>query len=293
MNCIHLVNNINFISKQAGFLVSLFCFVSLLSCSENNKIVATAGDAEMTENEAVILMEHYGIDFKNNQEYKAFVKDWCENEIYKQELKDNHPEQWELVRLRADGFSSELAKYYLEEITTKEALDTLVSEEELMSFYNEKKEEFVLHDYIVKALYLKIPKSVDFRDKSIQEKYLLKKDKDLTEVNSYAKLYAENFYFNDSSWIYFSELAEDIPLRKYNVDNIVLNRTKTYFSDGKHTYFLNIIDYKLKDEAPPFDFLKDQIREIIVMNRLQKLKETSGPKLLKELKEKHEINIRI
>lgn len=249
------------------------------------------GDSELSESDAIVLMQHYEIDINDQTAYEDFLSDWCENEIYKQELKANHSEEWELVRLRAERYGADLSQYYLEEIKLKEKLDTLVSEEELKAFYDEHKEEFILHDYIVKALYLKIPKSVDYKEKKIQQKYLLKNDKDLSEINSYAKLYAENFYFDDSSWIYFTELAEDIPLTKYNVDNIVLNRTKTYFSDDEHTYFLNIIDYKLKDEAPPLDFLRDQLKEIIVTTRLQALKEENGPKLLKELKSKYEISI--
>ena len=110
-------------------------------------------------------------------------------------------------------------------------------------------------------------------------------------MNSYAKLYAENFYYNDSTWIYFNELSKDIPLTKYNVDNIVLNRTKTYFSDDEFTYFLNITDYALKDDIPPMEFLADQIKEIIVLGRLQELKEQYGSTLIQKIKDKHEIII--
>ena len=290
MRYTQLVNKKSIYKIQAGIIVSLFCF-TLLSCSDQDKIVASVGESQLSENEAFILMNHYEIDVNNKTEYRNFLKNWAENELYKLALKEKYPEQWEIVRLRGEGFSSELSKYYLEEYNIKSKLDTIVSQKEMKDFYDANKEEFILHDYIVKALYLKIPKSVEFKEKKIQHKFMLKNDKDLNEINSYAKLYAENFYFNDSSWIYFTELSEDIPLTKYNVDNIVLNRTKTYFSDDEHTYFLNIIDYKLKDEAPPFDFLKEQIRAIIVAKRLQQLKEQNSPELLKEIKTKYEIII--
>ena len=64
----------------------------------------------------------------------------------------------------------------------------------------------------------------------------------------------------------------------------MLNRTKTYFSDDNHTYFLNIIDYKLKNDVPPVDFLSDEIKE---------LKEKHEDKLIKKIKNKHEIIINI
>lgn len=277
----------------AGSIVSLFFMFLLFGCNQKGKLVAEAGNARLYENEAYVLAKHFGVDTKNPEAYKAFVKEWCELEIFKEELKEKYPDDWELVRLRSESFGGDLSRFYLEEIALKNELDTLVSPEEIEAFYALHKDEFVLHDYIVKALYLKIPSSLDFKAEKIHQYYLLKNDKDLAKINSYAKLYAENYYFNDSSWIYFEELAEDIPTTRYNVDNIVLNRSKTYFSDEEYTYFINIIDFRLKNEAPPVNFLYDEIKNLIVANRLQELKQTIESKMIKDLKQKHEVIIHL
>lgn len=272
-------------------MVSLFCF--LVSCSDSDKVIATVGEAELTESDAYVLMKHRGLDYNNKKELKAFVEGWCHAEVYKKELQEKYPEEWKLVKMRSSVYAGDLAQYYLEEIYVRKTLDTLVSDAELQAYYDAHQDEFLLNDYIVKALYLKIPKELDFKEENVHVNYLLKNDKDLAEINSFAKLYAQDYYFDDSAWIYFDDLAKDIPLEKYNTDNIVLNRTKTYFSDDVHWYFLNIIDYKLKDEAPPLEFLKDRIRSIIVSQRLNDIRDKNEAKLLKELKKKHEINIRL
>lgn len=274
---------------QAGIIVSLFCLTLFTSCSEKNKVVASVGDIELTEDDAFVLMRHAGLSIDSLSEYKMFVDEWIESEIFKAELKNIDPDKWKLIQLRSQLYSGDLAQFYIEEIELKKQLDTLVEQSDIQSYYESHKDEFVLHDYIVKAMYLKIPKTVDFKKKDIQQKYLLKNDKDIMEVNSYAKLYAANFYYNDSAWVYFNELTKDIPITKYNVDNIVLNRTKTYFSDDEYTYFLNIIDYKLKDEAPPVDFLQNEIKSIIVANRLQIIKEKNESKMIQRIKKKYEI----
>lgn len=274
---------------QAGIFVSLFCLILLSSCSNNDKVIASVGDVELTENEAYILMKNAGLSMDSVSDLKMFVDEWIESEVYKSELKNTDPEKWKLTQLRSQLYSGDLAKFYIEELELKKQLDTVVKQSEIQAYYDSHKDEFVLHDYIVKAMYLKIPKEVDFKKKDIQQKYLLKNDKDVIEINSYAKLYAENFYYNDSIWVYFNELTKDIPITKYNIDNIVLNRTKTYFSDDEYTYFLNIIDYKLKDEAPPVDFLQNEIKSIIVANRLQTLKEKNESKLIQRIKKKYEI----
>ena len=278
------------LTLQAGLLASLFCF-ALISCNSDGKVVASVDDSELTEADAWLLMKHMGYNPENKLEYDAFLKQWCESEALKKELESTDPEMYKLVNLRSEAFEGELAKFYLEEELLKRNLDTIITKEQMQAYYDENKEDFILSDYLVKALYLKVPKSADFKSKKIDQVYLLKNDKDLSQVNSYAKLYAENFYFNDSSWIYFSELSKDIPLTKYNVDNIVLNRSKTYFSDDEFTYFLNILDFTLKDDIPPMEFVSEQIKEIIVLSRLQQLKEQYGSTLIEKIKEKHEINI--
>lgn len=270
-------------------MVSLFCL--LVSCSDSDKVLATVGEVELTESDAYVLMKHRGLDYNNKEERRAFVVQWCNQEVYKQELQGKYPKEWKLVQLRSDAYSGDLAQYHLEEIRVRKMLDTVVSNDELQTYYDAHQDEFLLNDYIVKALFLKIPKELDFKEENVHLNYLLKNDKDLAEINSFAKLYAQDYYFDDSTWIYFDDLTKDIPLEKYNLDNIVLNRTKTYFSDDKHWYFLNIIDYKLKDEAPPLEFLKDRIRSIIVSQRLNDIREKNETKLLKELKKKHEVNI--
>jgi len=237
-------------------------------------------------------MAHLGYNYENQKELEKFVTLWCEQEAFRLELQDQDPDQSKLVDLRSKAYAGELSKYYIEESFIAARLDTNVAEKDLMNYYQKHKEEFALQDYLVQALYIKVEKGVKI-EKDLRAHFLLKNDKDLSKVNSYAKLYAENFYFDDEQWIYFNDLTKDIPLKGYNKDNIVLNRTKTYFSDENYTYFINIIDYKLKDAVPPFDFLKPQIREIILSKRGNKLKEENELKMIQKIKNKHEIKINL
>ena len=287
-----MVNKNTYLLKQAGFVVSLFCFTLLSSCSDGDKVIAQVDDIELLESEALVLMDHLGYDIKSEKAKEQFVEQWVEQEALRLELLNKNASQAKLVEMRAQAFAGELSKYYLEEDAITRQVDTVITEKELTKYYNEHKNEFELQDYLVKALYLKVPVGVPI-EKEISNHYLLKNDKDLSKMNSYAKLYAENFYFDDEQWIYFNDLTKDVPLKNFNRDNIVLNRTKTYFSDEEFTYFINILDYKLKDSAPPFDFLKPQIREIILSKRINKIKEEIESKLILNTKKKHDIKINL
>jgi len=255
-------------------------------------VIAKVDNSELLESEALILMEHLGYDTRSKSAKEQFINQWIEKEVLRLELIDKDAANAKLVEMRAQAFAGELSKYYLEEKAISQQIDTVITEKELLNYYNQHKDEFELQDYLVKALYLKIPNGLNI-EKEISNHYLLKNDKDLSKMNSYAKLYAENFYFDDEQWIYFNDLTKDIPLKNYNRDNIVLNRTKTYFSDDKFTYFVNILDYKLKDSSPPFEFLKPQIREILLSKRINKMREEIELKLVNNTKKKHDIKINL
>jgi hypothetical protein len=287
-----LVNKLKYILKQAGFVVSLFCFLLFTNCSDDNPIVASVDDVELSKEDATMLMKHLGYDIKNPKEWKRFIHFWCEQQVFNEELNLTDVTKSRLVNLRSQVFAGDLAKYYLEEKLISQKLDTVISEKELKKYYDANKEAFELQDYIVKALYIKVPKEAKTIEK-FKKHYLLKNDKDLAQVNSNAKLYADDYYFNDENWIYFSELTKEVPLKNYNIDNIVLNRTKTYFSDDQFVYFLNIIDFNLKNETPPFDFFKDQLKEMIIAQRMNTLRERNESKMIQEIKTKHEIKINI
>ncbi len=274
--------------------VVIFCsLLFLFSCIRKGELVASVGNIELYENDLYTLMKQHGINPNDSTVRNEFVLNWIDRQVYLAELIASYPDEYNIVELRSNEFAADLAKYELEEMMLRKKLDTIVTEEELLSYYNRNSEEFALPDYLVKGLYLKIPKETDFKVKKVDKYFLLKNDKDLAQVDSYAKLYALNYYYSDSSWIYFSEFVKDIPVNKYNRDNIVLNRTKTYFSDDMYTYFINITDFKLKDETPPIDFLRREIKDIIIGKRLRELKERREIEILKTLKDKHEISINV
>ena len=271
-------------------MVSLFLFFVISGCSDQDVVVASVNDHELTMEQAERLMDALGYDINKKEDWKTFLESWTTNEAYRQELMEADEKRSEIVSLKGKNFEGELSRFYLEEREISKKLDTTITEKELKDHYAKNKDQFSLQDYLVKALYIKIPKGIEVESK-LKESYLLKNDKDLTRVNSYAKLYAEDFYFDDAQWIYFNDLVKDIPLKEYNRDNLILNRTKTYFSDQEFTYFVNILDYRVKDEVPPFDFLKGQIREIILARRISVLREQIENEIKQRVNKKHDIQI--
>lgn len=291
MYCTLLVNKKKYSFFKGDFLVALVCVYLLGSCSSGEE-VARVNDHILYRSEAAITMKNLGYDTKKPEDWKIFVDSWVKAKIMVDQLSAEEPKKAIVSNHRSALFEGELAEYYLTERRLREKVDTSIGDQQLQQYYQSHLEEFTLQDFIVKALFLKVPLEAPVINQ-IKSAYLLKNDKDLAQIESYAKLYAEDFYFDDENWVFFNQIGKKIPIKSLNKENLVLNRTKTYLSDDKFVYFINVLDFKLKDENPPFEFVRETIRERVIAARLNEQRTLINNTLNQQLKSKHEVKINL
>ena len=160
----------------------------------------------------------------------------------------------------------------LEQKLVNEQLDTAVTDDQVQTYYNAHQSDFQLNDYLVKVLYLKIPVDAPDVDK-IAKQYRLYNETDIEEIEIYAKIYASNYYYDEENWIYFDDLLKEVPLQDINKDRFIMKRSKTRFEEAGFFYFLNVIDYKLKNSTSPLSFEKQNIKDRILNMRVKDLRE--------------------
>ena len=129
-----MVNKAKYLTKQAGIVVSLFCFTLIYSCNNGDKVLAQVDEVVLLESEALILMHHLGYDVKSNKAKEQFVKQWVEQETLRLELINTNPTRSKLVEMRAQAFAGELSKYYLED----NYFERKLTEEEIEEFESKK-----------------------------------------------------------------------------------------------------------------------------------------------------------
>ena len=277
--------------RISGIILFVGSLLFLQSCS-NDDLLAKVNDHELTENDAEMLMNNLGYDSKKKEDRTVFVDKWVDAMLMQDEIAESNEKMAKVADFRASLFKGELANYFLAEEQLIKSIDTVATEKELKDYYEKHKNESELQDFIVKALFIKLPVDAPKMDE-IKDAYLLKNDKDIARIESYAKLYADDFYFDDQNWIFFQEIRGKMPSRSINSNSIVLGRSKTHFEADGFVYFINVLDYKLKSESPPFDFIKDQIRERLIGQRMNAKRTEVEKKLNERLKNKHEITINL
>ena len=275
--------------QKAVFSGSLLCFGFLffVSCEAKN-------DPEIARIEKQVLLEselNYRIDngsWDQPNEEQA-IESWLRQAAILIHFDSLPLDKQNEINYKIEDYKASLIRYEVENMMIEQMLDTLVTEEEMFNFYELNKKDFELSDFIVKVLYLKIPYNAPDINK-VNSMYLLRQAKDTVLITEYANKYAANFFYNKEKWLYFDDIMKEIPLEGIDKEKFILNKTKTSFEENGYIYFLNILDYRLKNAPSPFSMEKEHIKQRILTNRISILRETLGKQLIDEAIDKYEIH---
>jgi hypothetical protein len=156
----------------------------------------------------------------------------------------------------------EFKQYYI-----NEKLQTQVTEEEIQSYYNSNQDNFELKQNIIRGIFIKLPKEAP-KIKKVGKLIRSKKPTDSEELASYCFQFATYYTLEDTVWWNFNELIQSTPLASIPNQEQYLKANKyVETSDQKFEYFLYIKEYKIADQISPLEFVRDDIKEIIVNKR--------------------------
>jgi hypothetical protein len=263
----------------------------LVTCKreeDKGELIAKVGQEELYSKQLEkLLMDHDILDVEDSASLaSSIVNGWIEKMVLVETAKNSKIISLDKIDRRASEFRNDLIIYEYLESELNSKLDTSVSPAEIEKYYKTHKSEFQLNDYLVKVLYLKIPLDAPEIEK-IGQAYKLNNETDLVTIEEYAKLYASNFYYDLNSWIYFDDLLKEIPLHDIRKDKFILKRSKVRFEENGFYYFLNIVDYKLKNTISPLSFESNNIKQRIINSRTKVLRESIKEALIKNAYEQN------
>jgi hypothetical protein len=155
-------------------------------------------------------------------------------------------------------------------------LDTNITEEEILKYYNENIDDFELKDNIVRVNYIITNLSTPNLDK-VSKWFKSSKEEDIKRMKDFCRKYALQCFESDSSWISFTEFKTKVPIESFNDELLLKSKRFVEFSDTAMAYFVEFKDYKIKETSSPLMFEKDKIKSILLNRRkvdlLRKLRE--------------------
>ena len=168
-------------------------------------------------------------------------------------------------------------------------LDTNVDEAEVQAYYEAHAELFTLHDHAVRVLYVHLPDPESSaialgapwtkRDARAWEKEVDQLNGWLTAADSVSIPLLERWcmehgavhHVDHEAWWRIAELLDEVPLSLYRVEDQIQRASPLSFSAEGRVYFVRFLEHGLKGKVAPLDVARDQIEELVLQGRRQRM----------------------
>ena len=261
----------NLLPRFFAFIWVILIFISCESES-NEKNLARFKDVYLNKSE--IINE---VPITLNQEDSAIFADnyihkWLVNQMIMDKSEEMIPMEVQKVEKKINKYKMSLISYEFEQFYINKRLDTSISKFQISNYYDNHLDDFVLNDYVVKCMYLKVPKKSKFI-KEIKKNYSLTNEEMIDEIMKIGQNEEVSLYYNPEEWVFFDDLMKQIPiLEKYSKIEFIKKKKKVILEFNNYIYFVNVFDYIIKNGTSPLSFEENKIKSIILNQRAKSLR---------------------
>jgi hypothetical protein len=249
----------------------LFVFIlSAISCKPKNKEkqvpVAKVFDKYLYFSEIKHIFPEKVSKQDSIEIASAYITTWVKNQLMLKQAELNLTEEQKDISEQVETYKSSILIYKYEDQMVRQKIDTAVSKQDIENYYNQNSANFILQENLVKAIYLKIPKTAPNID-DVKKWYQSNKTSDINKLDSYCYNYAVKYDFFSDDWVSFNQLENDLPKKIDNEDEFLKSNSFIEQEDDKFCYFISIKDKNLRGTLSPLEFVKTRIYDIIVNKR--------------------------
>lgn len=197
---------------------------------------------------------------------QSYIDTWVRQKLFVHQAERNlQPDQMDFTQ-QLENYRNSLIIYKYENELVKQKLDTLVTPDEISSYYQANQKNFLLKDNIVQVQYVKLP--LKYKNTG-RFRTLLKSDDpgDRSLLADLCEKDAADYFLDDQNWVRFSDFVKQIPVKTYNQEEFLKNHREVEYQDSLYVYLVRFRDFRIKDDVSPLNMEENNIREIILNKR--------------------------
>ncbi|MEX0291441.1 MAG: peptidyl-prolyl cis-trans isomerase [Flavobacteriaceae bacterium] len=260
--------------KSSSFSLAIAAlFFSLFSCNsfwknDKDKVpLARVGDAFLYREDVQELLSDNLSDQDSASFVTNYINNWATKQLLLEKARINLPEE------KLADFEELVANYRTDLYTRayKEALvlqaeDTVVSNNELVRFYDKEKDNFKLKEKLVKLRFIQLP--TQFLNKNEVIEKLKRFDKEDRSYLDSIGVQFKKLNFNDSLWVPATRVIEEIPPMNYENENRYLKKSQFFeLEDAMGVYLAKVIDVRHVNDIAPLSHIEPTIRQVLLNRR--------------------------
>jgi hypothetical protein len=247
--------------------------MSFYSCKKSNPVskiedpvVAQVSDYRLYQSDLEKILSPGQSSSDSLAISNAYIEKWIREQLWSKQAEKNIKASAEIDQL-VNSYKSSLLTIAYENQLLEEALDSTVSELDYQQVYEEYKSQFVLDEMILNGWFAKIPKSITKQSAFFSS--WKKNDKEACAKICQSKG-AECMLLDEGVWVKRSELYKFIENKFINSSEIK-SLTNYRKSDKTFNYYLKYRAFEDKNELPPLEFIKEELKRVVIHKRKEKI----------------------
>jgi hypothetical protein len=250
----------------------LIVLISLTACKSKSvqadRIpLAKVGDVILYYDEVPKLLQP-GISKPDSTSIiQSYINKWAKKELLFIKAEQNlTPEYKGELEKQLNETRSNLIIYQYQRQMMMEKMDTTITDDEMESYFSTNEKNFLLNSNIVKALFIKVPVETPGID-NIRTWARSSDQKEFQQLESYCYQFAEKFDDFNEEWVTLDKLSIELPQGIVNNEESLKRNKWLETSDSSFVYMITIRDFRPRSSVAPFDYVRNDIKSIILNNR--------------------------
>jgi len=280
--------------KTTGYIILLWFSLLFIRCGRTNlpgdEPVAQVGTKILKHAELVQIIPE-GLAAEDSAKLADdYIRKWIRQELLIQKANENlTPEQKNLSK-EIEEYRNSLIIYKYKNALLGEQMDTTVTSEQIETYYNNNTENFRLSTNIVKGIFMKIPVNL-VNTRNLKKMLDDTSDEGLAVLREYCVQYAKNYDFFTDNWVSFRKVRNNLPYEIENPEELLRQKRVIEQKDNDFYYVVNIFEYQLQNEIAPPEYVKDNIKTLILNKRKVELLQQIEENVYKEGLRQNKIKI--
>lgn len=266
--------------RYSPLIVLLLAVVGCRNTTDDTPLVAKVYQHELHKSDLSGLIPE-GVSPEDSVAIvKNYVEQWIRQTVLLDKAEKNIKEDFSH---QLTDYKNSLLTYAYEQQIVNQLLDTNITAEQLSLYYEQHRDEFLLHNAVVRTTYVVVPLKHPALGKL---KNMISKsqfsDENVVELEEVATQQGLTGYYDIETWMPFYNLQRAVPIATYNESLFLKQNASVSVSDERFTYLVRIMEYKVSNDPAPLDLVAEDIRALILNHRKLEILNTLQNDLLEE-----------
>jgi len=197
---------------------------------------------------------------------KRYIETWVKDQLMQHRAEESLTEEQMDFEKQIEEYHRSLLIYTYRQKLLQQKMDTLVNENEILSYYEENTKNFLLDRNVIKGTFVKIPLSAPQLDQ-LRRWSWSNREEDLDQMEKYCLTYAEKYSDFNDTWVDFSSIKVQLPVRISDPVNYLRSYHNIERTDSLFRYLVHISAYLTEGEVAPVEMVSEDITNIILNKR--------------------------